>query len=426
MDNLKIKKISARPRSKISLLRGREILDSKGMPTVEVELETDFGKFLASVPSGVSTGKYEAVELRDEDGRGVKKVIENIEKIIAPSLKQEDLSDQKRVDEALIQLDGTKNKSRLGANAVLGVSIATARAGAKAKKFPLWKWISKIAGIKPALPRPCILLLEGGLHGKGKLSLQEIMVACKTKSFRESFDREKKVFSALGKILKKRYGQLGSKQGMEGAFIPPVKNAKEALSLAKEAIEKVGFLGKAEIIIDAAANSFFKKGKYHFDGSILNSKDLLSFYLEIFQQYPITAIEDPFAEEDVKGWKFLRSKVKNLKLKILVVGDDLTVTNPERIKFAHQRKICNALIIKPNQIGTISEAIAAAKLAKLYGWKIIVSHRSGETKDDFIADFAVGIGSNFIKAGAPTQKERMAKYNRLLAIEKELVDSLGK
>lgn len=396
MDNYKIKKISA-----------GEILDSKGKPTVEVELETNFGVFLASAPSGISVGKYEAVALK------AKIAVNNVNKIIDLQMRGKDPSQQEEIDSFLKKIDGTKNKSRLGANAILAVSIAAVRAGAKAKRLPLWKWLSKIAGGKPALPRPCILLLEGGLHGKGNLSIQEIMVVCKTKSFRENFEAGKKIFFVLGEILKKKYGQLGIRQGMEGAFVPPIKDTKEALSLAKEAIEKAGFLGKAEIIIDAAANSFFKKGKYRFDGKILNREEFLNFYLEIFHQYPIMAIEDPFAEDDLKGWQKLISKS-------LVIGDDLTVTNPDRIKLAHKKKACCGVIIKPNQIGTVSEAIAAAKLAKSYGWKIVVSHRSGETKDDFIADFSVGIGADFIKAGAPTQKERMAKYNRLLAIEEKL------
>jgi len=393
--------------SKIKSIKTREILNSRGNPTIEAEIQTDFGKFLASVPSGTSKGKYEAVE------KEAKIAIKNINEVIAPKLTEKDPVQQKEIDEFLIKLDGTKRKTRLGANAILAVSIAVCRAGAKAKNFPLWKWLSKIAGTKPALPRPGILVLEGGLHSKGDLSFQEIMVVSKAKSFRENFENGKKIFSVLGKILKKKYDKSGIQQGMEGAFTPPIKNTKEALNIVMEAIEKAGFLEKAEIVIDAAANSFFQKGKYYFDGKIMDNGELLNFYLEIFRQYPIRAIEDPFAEDDKEGWPILSSK-------FLIVGDDLTVTNPERIKIAQKNKFCNGVIIKPNQIGTVSETIKAAKLAKSFGWKVIVSHRSGETTDSFISDFAVGVGAEFIKAGAPAKKERMAKYNRLVKIEEEL------
>ena len=393
--------------SKIKKIKAREILDSRGNPTIEVELETDLGSFLASVPSGTSKGKYEAVE------KEAKIAIKNINEVIAPKLTGKDPVQQKEIDEFLIKLDGTKRKTRLGANAILAVSIAVCRAGAKAKNFPLWKWLSKITGTKPALPRPGILVLEGGLHSKGDLSFQEIMVVSKAKSFRENFENGKKIFSALGKILKKKYDKSGIQQGMEGAFTPPIKNTKEALNIVMEAIEKAGFLGKTEIVIDAAANSFFQRGKYYFDGKIMDNGELLNFYLEIFRQYPIRAIEDPFAEDDKEGWPILSSK-------FLIVGDDLTVTNPERIKIAQKNKFCNGVIIKPNQIGTVSETIKATKLARSFGWKVIVSHRSGETTDSFISDFAVGVGAEFIKAGAPAKKERMEKYNRLVKIEEEL------
>jgi enolase len=404
--------------SKIKSVKAREILDSRRKPTLEVELQTSLGKFLASVPSGTSRGKYEAAELAP------KIAIKNVNKIIGPKLRGKDSIQQKEIDQFLIKLDGTKNKSHLGTNAILGVSMAVCRAGAKAKNLPLWQWISKIARVKPSLPTPCLLFIEGGLHGKGNLDIQEFMVFIKENSFKEKFKRARENFQSLGKILTKKYPVVAKKLGLEGAFTPPLKDTKTALNLLIEAAKKKPI----KIILDAAASTFFKKGKYYFEKKKLNKDELLDFYLELSKIYPIAAIEDPFAENDWQGWKKLKSKIKKeqvprqreQKSKILLIGDDLTVTNPERIRMAYRKKACNAVILKPNQIGTVTETIMAAKLAKSFGWKTIVSHRSGETMDSFIADLAVGIGADFIKAGAPTQKERMAKYNRLLEIEEEL------
>jgi len=316
----------------------------------------------------------------------------------------------------LIKLDGTKNKSKLGANAILGVSLAVCRAGAKNKKLPLWRWISKIAKTRPSLPIPSILFLEGGLHGKGNLDIQEFMAFVGEKSFKEKFKIGTKIYYSLEKILKKRYGKAATKIGMEGAFTPSLESIREALDL----LLRAGQENKIKIILDVAANSFFKKGKFYFEKRTLNRRGLLNFYLELYRKYPIVAIEDPFTEEDWQGWKMLRIELRKLKPKVLIIGDDLTVTNPKRIKQAHKKKACNGIIVKPNQIGTVSEVIEAVKLAKSYGWKIMVSHRSGETKDDFIADLAVGVGAEFIKSGAPSRSERLTKYNRLLKIEKEL------
>lgn len=395
--------------SLIKSIKSRKILDSREKPTIEVNVITDSGNFLASVPSGTSKGKYEAVE------KEVDIAVKNVNKIITPKLKGKDPCQQKEIDNLLIKLDGTKRKSRLGVNAILGVSMAVCRAGAKVKRLPLWKWISEISKSRPSFPTPLVLFIEGGLHGRKGLDFQEFMVTFPAKTFKEKFKIANNFYYKLGRFLEKKYGEKANNLGMEGAFIPPIKKTKEVLDLLIEIGGK-----KINIIIDAAASSLFRKGKYIFEGKKINSRELLNFYLEICKNYPIMAIEDPFAEDDWQWWQELNLGIKILNRKTLIIGDDLTVTNPERIKKAHKEKSCRGVIIKPNQIGTISETIEAAKLAKSYNWKTIVSHRSGETQDDFIADFAVGIGADYIKAGAPSKIERMVKYKRLLEIEKEI------
>jgi len=407
--------------SKIKRIKAREILDSRGNPTVEVELETNLGVFLASVPSGVSKGKYEAVELRDREkryhGMGVLKAVRNINEIIGPKLKGKDPTKQKEIDEFLIKLDGTKNKSRLGANAILAVSITVCRAGAATKNAPLWKYVSQLAGRRPILPTPCFLLMEGGLHGGGDLDVQEFMMVPTANFFKENLRIGTEIYHTLGEILNKKYGKAATNVGCEGGFTPPLKKTVEALNLIMEAIKKAGYKNKAKIILDVAASSFYQGGKYYFEEERLNSQELLNFYLTLFKKYPIFAIEDPFAEED---WEGFQEITKKFCKKIIIVGDDLLVTNLERIKKAINKKAANGLILKPNQIGTVSETIEAAKYAMKNGWRVIVSHRGGETSDSFIADLAVGLGCGWIKAGAPTRGERIAKYNRLLKIEEEL------
>jgi len=405
--------------SKIKNLKAREILDSKGDPTVEVELKTESGNFTASVPAGVSKGKYEAVELRDGgaryQGKGVLAAVRNVNEVIAPKLIGKDAVKQKEIDELMIEIDGTKNKSKLGANAILAVSIAICKAGAVEK--PLWKWISELSKRKPTLPSPFILCIEGGLHGSDALDIQEFMVVSQADSFGDKFHAATEIHHALWQILEKNYGELGTKIGLEGAFIPPLKKTKEALNLLIEAISKAGHENKIRIVLDVASSSFFRNGKYSFEGKILNREELSEFYLNLYQEYPILAIEDPFAEDDWEGWKMLMSNIKN---HLLIIGDDLTATNQKRFKKAREEKCINAVIIKPNQIGTVTETIAAVCLAKKFDWKVVISHRGGDTLDDFIADLVVGSGADFIKSGAPTKEERMAKYNRLLKIEEEL------
>ena len=406
-----ISKIQKMEKTKIKSIKAVEISDSRGMPTVELKLETDFGFFRASVPSGVSTGKYEAVELRD-DGKGVKKAIENIEKIIAPVLEKEDLTDQKRVDEILINLDGTKNKSRLGANAILPISIAVCRALAKARSISLYHYVSELAEARPPqrLPKPSFNMIEGGKHADSKLAFQEFMVMPQSGNFKENLEIGKRIYGKLKKILKKKFKKMGLSS--EGAFAAPV-NVYEAMDLIAEAGRGENF----KIAIDAAASSFYENGRYKFERKTISKEEIIEIYQDLASRYPIISIEDPFFEEDFDGFAELKGKIGE---SIIILGDDITVSNIERIKLAQEKNACNGLILKPNQIGTVTETIEAAKLAKSFSWKIMVSNRGGETEDDFIADLAVGVGADFIKSGAPFPKERMAKYDRLVKIEEEI------
>jgi len=413
--------------SKIKRIKAREILDSRGDPTVEVELETDFGKFFASVPSGASKGKYEAVELRDGGkryfGKGVKKVIKNVNEIISKKLRGFDVTKQKEIDLALIELDRTENKSKLGANAICPVSLAVCKAGAKAKNLPLYKYISEIGNWKleiGKLPRPSFNIINGGVHAGNDLDFQEFMVCPKEKSFSENLRIGVEIYQKLKEIVSKKYGKLAKNLGDEGGFAPPIKDPKIAIELILEAAKNLNYQNKISIFLDVAASQFFDGKKYKTKIGSFSGKELSNFYFKLIKKYPIEGIEDPFAQDDFESWKNFNSKIKDQKSKVLIVGDDLTVTNPKRIKMAKEKGLCNAIIVKINQIGTVTEAMEAAKLAKSFGWKIMVSHRSGETNDDFISDFAAGIGADFIKAGAPARGERVAKYNRLLRIEEEL------
>lgn len=405
---------------KIKNLKSREILDSKGTPTVEVELETEKGVFLSSVPSGVSTGKEEALELRDGEeryfGKGVKKAVKNVNEIIFEEIKGKEISSQKKIDEILINLDGTENKSRLGANAILGVSMAFCRALARENNVFLYEYISQISGREVKIPSPCFLMIEGGEHAGNSLDIQEFMVVLPGNNFAEQLERGNKIYYKLKEILKKNYGELATNVGLEGGFAAPLASNMEALDLIKESMEKSGFENKAKIILDVAANGFYSENGYDFEGTRFTKEGLLDFYSEIFKKYPVLGIEDPFDEKDWKGFQEATEKF-NQKI---IIGDDLLVTNVEKIKKAVENKYCNGLILKVNQIGTVTEAIEAAKVALDGGWEVFVKHRSGETCDDFISDLAVGIGTGWIMAGAVTRGERIVKYNRLLKIENDL------
>ncbi len=407
----------------ITKINARTILDSRGNPTVEVELTAGQGAqticALASVPSGASTGKHEALELRDGGkrflGLGVQKAIKNIERVIAPKLKGIDCREQEKIDRLMIQLDGTENKSRLGANAILAVSLACARAGAAAEKKELFEYIHKIAGVsrKPALPRPFFNVINGGKHADNELSFQEFMIVPRRKSFAESLRVASEIYHLLKKEVHIKYGKGSTNVGDEGGFAPEeLQSTEEALKMLIKAINDAGYTGKVDLALDCAASEFFKKGTYKVDGKKLTKEKLAEYYLALIKRYPLISLEDPFEQEDFQSFAELRRRSG-----IHIVGDDLTVTNVRRIRKAISKKSCNCLLLKVNQVGTVTEALAAVRLASAAGWKVMVSHRSGETEDTFIADLAAGIGGGMIKAGAPARGERTAKYNRLLRIE---------
>jgi enolase len=413
-------------KSKIKLISAREIIDSRGNPTVEVELKTDLGIFVSSVPSGASTGKTEAKELRDGGkrygGKGVLKAVENVNKIISLKLKGKDVSDQEKIDREMINLDGTEDKSKIGANAILGVSMSVARAASFAEQIPLYKYIAKIAKNSSSLfvPRPSFNILNGGAHAGNNLDIQEFMIVpflqnSKKRCFSESLRISSEIYHNLEKIIEKKYSSKGI--GDEGGFAPPVENADQALSLILKSVKEKGYQKKVKIALDCAASQFLFKNKYKIDNNIFTREGLIRYYGYLIEKYPIFSLEDPFSEEDWEGFTELN---KRFGKKIQIIGDDLLTTNPERIKKAKEKDSCNGLLLKLNQIGTVTEAIEAAHLAHSFGWKIMVSHRSGETCDSFISDFAVGIGSQFIKSGAPARGERTSKYNRLLKIEEEI------
>jgi enolase len=403
---------------KIKSIFAREILDSRGNPTVEVDLKTDSGVFTSSVPSGASTGINEAKEIRDGGeryhGKGVLKAVGNVNNIISKELEGEDVLNQEKIDNKMIEIDGTKDKSNLGANAILGVSMASMRAAAFLKGIPLYKYIADIFGNDSLfLPRPSFNILNGGAHAANNLDIQEFMIAPLENRFSESLRISSEVYHDLGKIIYEKYSSKGI--GDEGGFAPPLENTKEALNLILESLKDYQKVG---IAVDCAASQFFSDGKYNLDGSLFNREELIEYYESLIKDYPIFSFEDPFEEEDWDGFKDFNQKLGS---RIQIIGDDILSTNPERIKKAHDLNCCNSLLLKLNQIGTLTEAIEAARLAKSFNWKIMVSHRSGETCDNFISDFAVGIGSEFIKSGAPARGERTSKYNRLLKIEEEIL-----
>ncbi|MFH1423578.1 MAG: phosphopyruvate hydratase [Candidatus Nealsonbacteria bacterium] len=403
----------------IKSIKGREILDSKGYPTVEVELTTEAGNFVASVPSGTSTGIYEAKELRDGGdrylGMGVQKAIDNVNQIIAPALCGKNPQEQEEVDDIMIKLDGTPDKSKLGANAILGVSIATLKAGAAAEGVYLWQWIAQMAKTKPLLPFPCLLYVEGGVHGRGDVDTQEFMVVLENSSFHEHLRLGTEAYHTLREIINKKFGKAATNVGLEGGFTPPVQDTEDVLDLIMEAVKKNGGK-KVKIILDMAASTFFKNGQYYFEGEVFNQKNLSDFYTKLCRKYPIIGIEDPFSEDD---WMGFQGITQSLGQNINIIGDDILATNIQRIENAQKKGACNALILKPNQTGTVTETLKAAKLALDHDWDVFVKHRSGETCDTFISDLAVGLGTGWLMAGAPNRGERVAKYNRALMIEQE-------
>ncbi len=409
---------------KIKNISAREIIDSRGNPTIEVEVSLGNGvSGKAAVPSGASTGKYEALELRDSDkkrygGLGVLKAVDNVVKIIQPALTGFDVSNQEKLDNKLIELDGTPDKSRLGANAILGVSMAAAHAAANASNQPLYKYMGGEAAV--TLPVPMMNILNGGKHAENSTDLQEFMVMpTGAKSFSLAMQMGCEVYQSLKKVIKQR--KLNTNVGDEGGFAPSLPSNKEAVELILAAIEIAGYKPGSDchIALDPAASSFYQDGKYVLEreGKALSGAEMVDFYADWVSKYPIISIEDGLDEDDWDNWALLTQK---LGKKVQLVGDDLYVTNVKRIKQGISLIASNSVLIKVNQIGTLTETLAAIEMGRKAGWTAVISHRSGETEDTTIADLAVAWNSGQIKTGAPCRSERVAKYNRLLEIEKEL------
>lgn len=411
---------------KIKKIIAREVLDSRGNPTVEVELKTNSCCASSIVPSGASTGIHETLELRDNDkkrydGKGVLKAVDNVNKIISKKLIGFDCRKQREIDNILIELDGTENKEKLGANAILAVSMAVCKAGAIRSNKQLYEYIQKLSNSKKiTLPVPQMNVINSGKHAGIDNDIQEhMLMPTGFKTFSDALRAGVETYHALKGILKKKYGAKAILLGDEGGFAPPIENVDERLGLLLRAIEESGYNGKIELALDCAASEFYndKDSKYKILDNEYDSSELIDFYKNLAKKFPIASIEDGFAQDDWEGWKLFTKELGN---KIQIVGDDLLVTNIMRIRKALEENACNALLLKVNQIGTVTEAIDAANISFKNKWNVVVSHRSGETEDSFIADLVVGIGANQSKFGAPARSERTAKYNRLLKIEEEL------
>lgn len=412
----------------------REILDSRGNPTVEVEVKTKQGKFVGVSPSGASTGSHEAVELRDKDkryfGKGVRRAVHNVNKKIAPKLIGLSCLDQKKIDEILIKLDGTDDRHKIGANSIVASSMAVAKAGARAKGVELYQYLNEIyfnlVGKKVVMkmPQAYFNVLNGGVHAANKLAFQEFMVVPKARNFSLQLQMASEIYHTLHKQMIRRFRYFSVGVGDEGGFAPPISKPEEAFNLLLRAVKEAGYDGKVKFAMDVAASEFYfqKKGRSKSSGEyrahkVFTVKSLQKYYHKLVDKYPLVSIEDPFEQNAFLDFAELLASVKK---GVQIVGDDLTVTNIERVQAAVSEKSANCLLLKVNQIGTVTEALKAAALAYNSGWNVMVSHRSGETSDTFIADLSVGIGCGQIKSGAPCRSERIAKYNRLLRIEEEL------
>lgn len=407
---------------KIVSVKAREILDSRGFPTVEADVTLEDGsKGTAAVPSGASTGSHEAVELRDNNkrynGKGVLKAVKNVEKI-ERVLKGQNAFDIRNIDNLMIKLDGTANKGKLGANAILAVSMATLRAGALCAKKPLYKYIRDTYKIKEKdfiLPTPMLNIINGGKHADSGLDVQEFMIVpAAAKSFKEGLRAAAEVYHVLKKVLADK--GMVTAVGDEGGFAPKISKHEDVLKTILAAAEKAGYKN-ISLALDAAASEFYVNGKYKFEGKNRTAKEMTEIYAKWAAKYPVVSMEDPLFEDDWDGWKHFTSK---LGKKINIVGDDLFVTNKERLEKGIKEKAANSILIKLNQIGSVTETVDVIATAKKAGYTCIISHRSGETEDAFIADFAVATNAGAIKTGAPARSERLAKYNRLLVIEEEL------
>lgn len=405
--------------SKIRNIHAREIIDSRGNPTVEVDVTLENGiTATASVPSGASTGVHEALELRDNDskrynGKGVLQAVKNVNEKIFSKLKGMDALNQKLIDQTMIELDGTESKTNLGANAMLGVSLAVLKAGAKFKKEELYAYL----GDKKILPRCMMNILNGGAHAENKLEFQEFMIIPSKEEYLDNLRMGVEVFHSLQKILKEKGLSCGV--GDEGGFAPSIDNTKKALDLIQEAIEKADYKLGSDIFIglDVAASEFYKDGYYNLEGKKRTSDEMIDYYEDLISKYPIISIEDGLDQDDYIGWQKL---TKRLGDKLQLVGDDLFVTNKKLLQKGIDLKMANAILLKLNQIGTVTETLETIKLAQENGYKTIISHRSGETEDNYIADFAVGLGLGQIKTGSMSRSERISKYNRLIRINEQI------
>ena len=410
----------------IDEILAREVLDSRGNPTVEVEIYTESGAFgRATIPSGASTGEHEAIELRDGEperfmGKGVLKAVENVNEIIAPEIEGMNVLDQRGIDLFMLELDGTENKEKLGANAILGVSLAVAKAAADYLNIPLYNYIGGVNA--HIIPIPQMNILNGGKHADNNVDLQEFMIApIGAESFKEALRMGAETYHTLKKVLKEK--GYSTSVGDEGGFAPDLKSNEEPLELIVEAIEKAGYEPGVDIYIalDPAASEFYKEGKYILkaENRELTAEEMVDFYEKLVEKYPIYSIEDGLAEDDWTGWQVLTERLGN---KIQLVGDDIFVTNPERLSKGIDIGVANSILIKLNQIGILTETLETVELAKKSGYSCVVSHRSGETEDTIIADFTVAINTGQIKTGAPCRVDRVAKYNQLLRIEEEMGD----
>ncbi|MBT3168364.1 MAG: phosphopyruvate hydratase [Candidatus Cloacimonetes bacterium] len=413
--------------SEIMVINAREILDSRGNPTIEVDVILESGYFgRAAVPSGASTGDHEAVELRDGDvdrylGKGVLNAVNNVNGIIAPELLGLEITEQALIDTIMLELDGTENKQNLGANAILGVSLACARAAANEQNISLFRYIGGTNS--RLLPTPMANILNGGQHADNNVDIQEFMIMpVGASSFSEALQINTEIFHSLKSYLKKKGHNTAV--GDEGGFAPNLSSNEEALKIIIEAIKNANYRPGIDvaIAIDAASSEFYKNGKYHLEAEnkILNSSEMVNYYADLVKKYPIISIEDGLAEDDWEGWKILTEKLGD---KIQIVGDDLFVTNVERLRRGITEKSANSILIKLNQIGTLSETLDSIEMAKNAGFTTVISHRSGETSDTFIADLAVAVNAGQIKTGSLCRSERIAKYNQLLRIEEELSET---
>lgn len=417
--------------TKISKIWAREILDSRGIPTVEAFCQTDNGYIsVSSVPSGTSTGTSECLELRDNDpqrfhGKGVQKAVNNVNTVLGPSILNMEVTDQAGIDKKLIATDGTKNKSKYGANAILAISMACTKAAAMSTNMPLYMYVNQLTkaiGMPRNLhvPTPLFNMINGGLHGAGNLDFQEFhVIPATSKKFSEGLRMGAEIYMTIGENLKRR-GAIHS-VGHEGGYAPNLFTNADALEILVESIKETPYQLGIDVFLglDVAASVFYKNGTYSIrdKSTALKDTDLMEYYKNINSMYHLALIEDMFHEEAWESWNKIYNELQG---QVLIVGDDLLATNPERVEKAIKEKACDTLLVKPNQIGTVSETLNVIKLARSANWKTIVSHRSGETNDWFIADFATGVGSEYVKFGAPCRGERVAKYNRLLAIESEI------